>query len=142
METPLFIHFLAYLCNEFIWFFKKIQCKIFPYYTGCFLIGTGDNCPLVPLTVIHSSTWDVNQQVGNTVIMWINSGERWLCALERVLVEFIITQWNGIPPYWAQCVPTRPIPYLTLRSVLSLNNSKNCEMKFCKDMMLVCWKSS
>lgn len=42
--------------------------------TGFFLIGTGDNRLLVPLMVIPSSTCDVNQQVGNTVIMWI---KRW-----------------------------------------------------------------
>jgi hypothetical protein len=50
--------------------------------TGFFLIGTGGNRLLVPLMVIPSSTFDVNQQVGNIVIMWTNGGEHWLCALE------------------------------------------------------------
>jgi hypothetical protein len=32
--------------------------------------------------------------------------------------------------------------YLTLRSVLSLNNPQNSEMIFCENMKLTCWKSS
>jgi hypothetical protein len=32
--------------------------------------------------------------------------------------------------------------YLTLRSVLSLNNPQNSEMKFCENMKFTCWKSS
>ncbi len=32
--------------------------------------------------------------------------------------------------------------YLTLRSVSSLNNPQNSEMKFCENIKLTCWKSS
>ncbi len=32
--------------------------------------------------------------------------------------------------------------YLTLRSVSSLNNPQNTEMKLCENMKLTCWKSS
>jgi len=34
------------------------------------------------------------------------------------------------------------IPHMALRSILSLNNPQNSEMKFGGNMKLKCWKSS
>ncbi len=47
-------------------------------------------------------------------------------------------------PEWVPSVLLFPLypEYLTLRSVSSLNNPKNGEMKFSENMKLACWKSS
>jgi len=58
-----------------------------------------------------------------------------ICVKKYMLVELCAKNYATLMALLIELI-------LTLRLVSSLNNPQNCEMKFCENMKLLCWKSS